>query len=111
MSKNGVLATATALSMMLSVSAVSAGESRRECELALRPLTNTAVGGGIGTVGGGIIGAAACSGFLGTVFFDLGLSYSICVASVALAASVAATAATEATNIEQRARCERLADR
>jgi hypothetical protein len=85
-------------------------ETRRECELQLRPQTKIATGAGIGTVGGGIVGAAACSGFLGLVFIDAGLSYGTCLATVTLGGTVLGTAASENSNANDRARCQGLAE-
>ncbi len=90
----------------LCVQSSAFAETREECVRRIGKLTKMSIGAGAGTVTGGVVGAAACTAFLGAIFVDLGLSYGLCVATVTLAGTVTGTAIAESHNNAQESECD-----
>ena len=111
----GRVTVAFVLSVQL-LAAPSQAETRRQCELALREQTRTATTSGLagatGGLGGAVVAASACAGFLGVALLDLGLSFGACVTAVTAfgtaAGAIAGTAIAEEQNKRDLQRCAEL---
>ena len=86
----------------------SFAETREQCEADLRPASTRVIAGSTGTAGGAILGATACSGLLGLIFADLGLSYVTCVAVVTTAGGATGTVIGDNIAHRELARCREL---
>ncbi len=86
----------------------SVAETREQCELDVRHNTKIATGVALGTGAGAITGAAACSGLLGLVLFDFGVSYATCVALVTATGAALGTAIGDDVASNQLTECQKL---
>ncbi len=98
------------LAACLTLTAPAYAETQADCEKKIPRQTNMATGTGAGTITGTVIGAKACLGWLGLAFWDWGLSYATCVATVAAVGTIIGTAAGEKANINSLNECIKLAE-
>lgn len=97
-------------------SSAAYAETQQECLIKMKPNTTVAggvaIGGAAGTAVGIGAGVAACSGALLVAFLDWGLSYGICVTTVAgvgtAIGAAAGTSVAEDKIVEERKRCAAL---
>nr|WP_011102827.1 hypothetical protein [Ruegeria sp. PR1b]AAN05201.1 RC128 [Ruegeria sp. PR1b] len=99
---------AVTLALTVAASSVSAAQTREQCELDVRHATMLATGGGVGTATGIVAGASACSGLLGAIFFDFGISYVSCVALVTATGAAVGTAIGDGIASDQLSECHKL---
>ena len=79
--------------------------AKRQCERKVNSGAKIAGGTALGTAGGAVVGAAACAGFLGAIFFDMGFSYMTCLAATTAVGSAAGAVASNNAATEELLKC------
>jgi hypothetical protein len=79
--------------------------AKRQCERKVNAGTKVAAGTAVGMTGGAVTGAVACTGFLGAIFFDFGLSYATCVAATTAVGSAAGAVVSNNAANEELLKC------
>lgn len=83
-------------------------QTKEQCLLEVQPASKRAVGALGGGLSGALVGSTACSGFLGFVLFDFGVTYATCVAMSTAVGSGVGTVIGDSHATEEIAKCQRL---